>query len=227
VDAEPRPITRKAREKQAIKPVFGVVLLVIVLAGAGIGQAIRGWFPANEEAALTGAEREPMRVVGRDGARWLEQPALGISMRDPGPEFHPVMTLPPETAAALKPEAAPFVQVFVFEDAVGSRIAVTVTKLASPSAADRLLPSNLAKLVTGMEALAAQAKIALRVETNDIVETPGGRVGRYSTAIGDAQHNRIRVVPFARRGAGFTAILSGGSTVPSAIEAMDTFAARP
>src|SRR5205814_1745236 len=113
VDAQPRPITRKEREKRAFKPGVMAMLLLVVALGAGIGQAIRHWFPGNQAAALTAAE------------------------------------------------------------------------------------------------------------------TPGGRVGRYSTAIGDAQHNRIRVVPFARGGAGFTAILSGGSTVPSAIEAMDSFAARP
>jgi len=225
-----KPITRKAREKRAAERPFKLAIVLGALLVAGIAQAVRGWFPSNEAAPMTPGEHQPMRAVERDGARWLEQPALGISMRHPGPSFHEARSLPADMVAALKPEAQPFVDLFVFEDDAVSRLTVTITKWESPSAPARLLPSDMAKLSRGMQEQAAQLNIPFRVDVNDILDGPGGKVGRFDVVLGGGlEHRRIRVVPFAHGGAGFTAMIAATSGSPPAalLEAVDSFAARP
>jgi hypothetical protein len=230
VEANEKYITRKGREKRRWQPGVNLAIVLVAALAAGVVQTVRTWFPTNEAAPLTAAEHEPMRVVDRDGARWLEQPALGISMRHPGPSFHEAQSLPADMVAALKPEARRFVDLFVFEDGLVSRLTVTITKWESPSAPARLLPSDMAKLARGMEAQAAQLKLSFRVDVNDVIDTPAGKVGRYDVVLaGGLEHRRIRVVPFAHGGAGFTAMIVGNSASPPAtlLESVDSFTARP
>jgi hypothetical protein len=230
LEADAKSAPRRERPKRTWRPGVAVAILFIAAVGAGGSQAFRGWFPSDEAAPLKPAEREPMRAVERDGARWLEQPALGIAMRHPGPSFHEAPSLPADMAAALKAEARPFVDLFVFEDGAVSRLTVTITKWESPAAPARFLPSDMAKLARGMEAQAAQLKIPFRTDVNDVVDGPGGKVGRYDVVLGGGlEHRHIRVVPFAHGGAGFTAMIAAtsGAPPPALLEAVDSFIARP
>jgi hypothetical protein len=196
------------------------VLLGLAVLGAFV------WFQCpSRQSGLTAAEREPPRVVQRDGARWLEQPALGLTMRDPGPAFRPMATLPAPMAAVVKKSGPELAEGFGFQDPAGSMVTLLVRK-GVPGAARR--GPGEAGFAEGMAEEIRRRGIDVTVTAHDLIKKNGRDVGRFEMQLGASGYILVRSIAFDRDGAEVLAdllVLTGAPA--SLLPTIDSFDARP